>query len=153
MTLLSFAKPKKERTFEEHERMYASDSVPGTYVPNMSLADRLRWKAKLVGTKSGNHQIEIRSEEFGSNVLIIVNGACKTRGPAPKDWKARHKWNDLEPFRVKLSTNGPMYLHDNRPTKLASAIEEAQKILAILDAGNTEAIKTIRNGGNPLESP
>ena len=63
MGLLSFDKPKKVRSAEEHNKMFSSDSgIAGTYVPNMSKEDQLKWKAKHI--KGDDERIEIR-KEFG----------------------------------------------------------------------------------------
>ena len=80
--LLTWDKPNKARTTEDHNREYQSDSgVDGTYVPNMSDEDKFRWKAKRIGGK--DLRIEIRkttqgrsrgSEAYGSyaQTLLVV---------------------------------------------------------------------------------
>ena len=61
MGLLSFDKPKKIRSTEEHNKMFSSDSgISGTYVPNMSKEDQLKWKAKHI--KGDDERVEIRKE-------------------------------------------------------------------------------------------
>ena len=51
MGLLCWDKPKRARATKDHNEMHQADGAPpGTYVPNMSEADRLKWKAKKVVT-------------------------------------------------------------------------------------------------------
>ena len=67
---INWDKPKKARSKEDHEEMNQSDcGVPGTFVPNMSNTDMKKWKGKVVGTRSGHPQIEIRKDSF----VIIVS--------------------------------------------------------------------------------
>ena len=75
--ILSFEKPKKLRPTTEHAEEYQSDTnIAGTYVPNMSEADKLKWKAKRV--KSGDDpRVEIRKTLSGAaglyaQVLLVV---------------------------------------------------------------------------------
>jgi len=71
MSVLSFEKPKKVRPTSEHNDYYSSDSgVAGTYVPNMSNADRRKWKAKLIAGK--DPRVEIRKSIGRSQVQIVM---------------------------------------------------------------------------------
>jgi hypothetical protein len=66
MSVLSWDKPKKARSTAEHNARNSSDTgVDGTYVPNMSEKDRLRWKAKLVTGQ--DPRIEIRKTVTGKD--------------------------------------------------------------------------------------
>ncbi len=75
MTILMWDVPKKVRTAEQWAEHAGFDGGPtGGYVPNMSEADQLSWKAKITGKKLGYPQIEIRkTTSKGSQVVIIVN--------------------------------------------------------------------------------
>lgn len=81
MSILSFDKPKKLIPTEEHNAYYKSDTdIAGTYVPNMSEADKKRWKGKRVGGK--DPRVEIRKVLSGNDpgtgyhayaqILIVV---------------------------------------------------------------------------------
>lgn len=148
MPTLSFAKPKKAMSSEEYANSYSSDcGVPGTYSGNMNQEDRLRWKAKLVGSRSGNHQIEIRTVEPRSNLVVVVNGAMDQ----PQAKKPFYRMEG-EPFSIKLSANGPTFYDPALWERLQEAVEEARKVLALLDAEDTRkaALKVIRAGEHPL---
>jgi hypothetical protein len=65
MGLLCWDKPKKKRPTKAHNEKFQSDSgVDGTYVPNMSEDDKLKWKAKKIGGK--DPRIEIRKTTEGT---------------------------------------------------------------------------------------
>ena len=144
--ILSFKKLKKVTPTEEHNRNYSSDcGVPGTYVPNMSGEDRVRWKAKLVGQRSKNYQIEIRTEEPGANLLVIVNGESRVHS-FPRSSRAGQK-----PHEVRISTNGPLTFPPELWGKLNQAVFEARAVLAHLDNPETrqEALGALRVGDFP----
>jgi hypothetical protein len=71
MSILSFDKPKKIRSTEKHNKKFSSDSgIAGTYVPNMSEDDKLKWKAKYI--IGDDERIEIRKTINGVQLLIVV---------------------------------------------------------------------------------
>jgi hypothetical protein len=142
MKVLWFEKPKKAMSKEAHQSISADGAPPGVYTPNMSVADRLKWKAKVVGSKSENFQVEIRSMSPRCNLLAIVNGVMRTGS------------RDEKPFEVKLSANGPMFFDRKVWGNFEDAIREARLVLALLDAPYTreKAMKEIRAGIHPLES-
>lgn len=104
--LLSFDQPKKLRSTKEHNDKYSSDShVPGTYVPNMSDADRAKWKAKLI--TGDDPRVEIRKTvPRGVQVAIAVRMDT-----------------------VMISANGRMIWDAKEWKELSSAISEARIIL------------------------
>jgi hypothetical protein len=68
MSILSWEKPKKARSTDAHNEAHQSDTgIPGTYVPNMSDADKDRWKAKKVGGK--RPRVEIRKTARGAGLI------------------------------------------------------------------------------------
>lgn len=68
--------------------------VDGGYMPNMSEADQLSWKAKITGKKLGYPQVEIRkTTERGSQVVIIVNLGL---GYNYKYYRAEQKEDELQ---------------------------------------------------------
>jgi hypothetical protein len=75
MTILMWDKPKKVLTTEQWAEHYGFEDGPkGGYLPNMSEADKLSWKAKITGKKLGYPQVEIRkTTRHGSQVMIIVS--------------------------------------------------------------------------------
>jgi hypothetical protein len=148
--ILSFAKPKKVMSSEDYASISADSAPPGVYTGNMSQADRLRWKAKLVGSRSGNHQIEIRTTEPGANLVVVVNGSM------PNFERQKHSWRqrELDPHSIKVSANGPTFYTTRLWGSFTDAVEEARKVLALLDGDETmrkAALKTIQAGEHPLE--
>lgn len=150
--ILSFAKPKKVMSSEDYASISADSAPPGVYSGNMSTEDRHKWKAKLVGQKSKNYRIEIRSEAPLANVVIVVCGAV----PNPK----KDKWGRLEwePHVVKISSNGAMLFRQTACSDVLSdmimAINEARRILRFLDdepEKRKEIEKACREGRHPLE--
>lgn len=135
----SFAKPEKVLSTEAWKGISADGAPPGVYVSNMSSEDRKKWKAKLVGTKSGDHQIEIRKMLSGTNLVLIVNGLM----PSTPE----------ESLLVKMSANGPGYFYPYELKEFELAIQEARDILKILDRGSTSKrtyMDLIRAGKHPL---
>lgn len=143
--VLSFAKPERAVPVPEWKSNQADGAPPGTYVPNMSKEDKLKWKATLVGVKSGDHQIEIRSCKPWSNVLMVVNGTM------PHSDHGNMRFSN-RPHEVKISTNGPMHLSPEVWAEMSRAVEEAHGILRLLDTTShlDEAIARIRSGKHPL---
>jgi len=115
MPILCFDKPKKLRSTEEHNETYQSDTnIAGTYVPNMSEEDKLKWKAKLI--KGDDPRVEIRKTVSGhepyirwphsAQILIIVR-----------------------PSLVVMSANSRMIFDSQTWIELAQAVAEAQEKL------------------------
>ena len=157
--ILTFAKPKKVRSTEDHNRMNSSDcGVEGTYASNMSEEDMQKWKAKVVGTRSGNPQLEIRKVAVGTNILVIVNGAMTT-APQIKTRTIGHgttykvTLHGNKPHQVKVSANGSMVFSQELWDELHVAVNEAREVLAILDdqAQVKDALKIIKAGTHPLD--
>ena len=157
MLVLSFAKPKRAMPIEDWKSISADGAPPGVYVPNMEEEDRLRWKAKVVGSKSGNFQIEIRSEKPRSNIVVVVNGkmptAEQTHIYGSGDYVRTIPRHENHPNEVKMSANGPMYFDPLTWVELVDAVLEARLILSLLDDPTTRAaaLKKTRAGLNPLE--
>lgn len=107
MGVIDWNKPEKLRSTVEHNNMYSSDSgVAGTYMPNMSEEDMLKWKGKKF-LKTDNPRVEIR-KTMGSNVLITVT--------------------DKKPF-VTISANGKIHMSEQIFNEFVEAINEARSIL------------------------
>lgn len=122
--ILSFDKPKKVRSTQNHNDMFQSDSgVAGTYVQNMSKEDKLKWKAKHI--KGSDERVEIRKTFGGTQLLIVV---YKNRNEVPynhsnmKEWHKRHK-------DIVISMNGKADLTYDDFYDIREAVNEATEIL------------------------
>lgn len=123
MGLIDFNKPKKIRSTEEHNQMFSSDSgVAGTYVPNMSDADRKKWRG--VHVKGTDERIEIRRTIGGTQILIIVYKSIRyTHWKVNQDeWYKNHN-------NVRMSMNGKLDMTFDEYDELTKVIAEAKEIL------------------------
>lgn len=69
--LLSWEKPARAEERAKHNAAHSSDSgVHGTYAPNMSAEDRVKWKARRV--RGADPRIVIRKGIAGSGSLIVM---------------------------------------------------------------------------------
>lgn len=113
MSLLSFEKPKKVLKTDEHNKIYSSDSnIAGTYVPNMSYNDTLKWKAKHI--KGKDERIEIRKTFDCAQMLIVV-------------YKSIADTHD----NVQMSSNGKVHMTFELFDEFSTAISEAKEILGV----------------------
>ena len=120
-TVLCWDKPKRAMPVEDWKGISADSAPPGVYVPNMSDADRKKWKAKLVGTKTGHPQVEIR-KSAGSEMLIIVS----LKGVR----EVSHRGDRIHKgVNIKMSMNGPAMLSFQDAADLQLAINEAHQKL------------------------
>ncbi len=153
--ILSFVKPKKALSTEDWKNQHSADGAPpGVYVPNMSEEDMLKWKAKVVGSKDGNHQIEIRSLETRSNLVAIVNGAMPVVIAVDPSWPKWQQPKQPVAHELKLSSNGPMHFTAEVWSRFMEALTEAREVLRLLDNPETKAVtlKATRAGQHPLET-
>jgi hypothetical protein len=122
--LLEFEKPKKIRSTEEHNKMYSSSAdAAGTYVPNMSKEDMLKWKAKHITGE--DERIEIHKTIDGVQVVIIVYKKAKPVKYNHEDVQAWHKRHQS----VKMSMNGKLDMTWDNWWDLTEAVKEAFEIL------------------------
>jgi hypothetical protein len=70
VSLLYWQTPKRAMPREEWEQISADGAPPGVYVPNMSQADRERWKAKRIG--GADRRVEVRKTLAGTQMLMVV---------------------------------------------------------------------------------
>lgn len=156
MKILIWDKPKKNRSTAEWENISFDGGPKGGYVPNMSEEDEQRWKAKLVGTKTGYHQIEIRKKAGDSLMTIIVSlgGGYNYKhytveGPyhnkTPEDFPSGYSKDQDEIDRyaligrttlglnVHMSMNGPAQMTFRDMDHLQLAIAEARETLEGLE--------------------
>lgn len=123
MSLIDFNKPKKIRSTEEHNQMYSSDSgIAGTYVPNMSKADREKWKGNHI--KGTEERIEIRKTFHGVQLLIVVYKKISfTDWHVNRDaWRTNHN-------NVRISMNGKLDLTFDEYDELTEVVAEAKELL------------------------
>lgn len=120
-SILSFEKPEKILSTEKWKESHGFDGGPvGGYVPNMSRADREKWKAKWVYVKT-NPEIEIRKTIRGVQILIIVG----TKGI--KDRKA--SMPRIKKTNVQMSQNGTSDFTFEEFAELNQAVQEAKALL------------------------
>jgi len=123
MGILSFDKPQKLRSTEEHSKMYSScTGIPGTYVPNMSKTDMERWKAKHI--KGKDERIEIRKTLQGTQVVIVVYKDIREDSYDSKGWKPGHD-------NIQISANGKIQMTFQEWNELMMAVQEAKNILEV----------------------
>jgi hypothetical protein len=108
MGVLRWDKPVRAMTDEEWRAISADSAPPGVYVPNMSQADRLAWKARAIRGK--DTRVEIRKSTQATQVLIIVR-----RGP-----------------QVRMSMNGPAEFTVTEWYELGRVVAEAAAVLSAL---------------------
>jgi hypothetical protein len=153
--VLTFRKPKRAKSVEAWKTDYvADDAPPGVYVPNMSYVATLLWKAKVVGSRSKCHKIEIRKTLGGTQVVVAVNGNMahfKKPEGAPSHWKNR----EAQPHGVKISANGAMIFTSQEWISLNDAVREAKEVLRALDfpASTKATLSRIKCGEHPLSAP
>lgn len=134
MSLISWNKPKKIRSTEEHNQTYLSDSgVEGTYVPNMPKADRWSWKGKLVGQKTKYPQVELRR----GGIVIVIS----LHGYKYKHYNTRHgemngndtwsKLNEDTAPTFHLSSSGPIQFTWEQFDLMNNVVEEAKQFLLV----------------------
>jgi hypothetical protein len=118
MSVLDFDKPKRLKPFQEHADYYSSDTnIAGTYVPNMSEEDRMKWKARQVG--GDDPRVEIRKtvrgklpgEQYGTSaqVLVVVR----------------------QDYTVTISANSRMIFGLVEWGELIKAVKEARDLLGL----------------------
>lgn len=109
MTILSWETPKRVRSHKKHVEMYQADvGIPGTYVPNMSEEDKLRWKAHLVTGEDPRVEIRKAVKNRFSYLLVAVVRYTHDLG-----------------LDVELSLNGKAHLNAVDWQDLNTAIREA----------------------------
>lgn len=106
--VLSWEKPVRAMDVEAWKAISADCAPPGVYTPNMSAADRQRWKAKLVGAKTDAARVEIRKAWGGALVVIVVR---------------------LHDQNVTISQNGKLWGTFEEFAQLVAAVEEARQVL------------------------
>lgn len=163
MAILNFGKPPRAMSTEDHQSISADGAPPGVYTPNMSTKDAERWRAKLVGQRSGDYQIEVRKQVNGTNIVLVVNGKMpNAKGDdyygCPKcSWSGRKPESDFDnipycprcaawveskvlpgdlkaqPHYVQMSANGKMHFERTVFQEMAVVVKEAENILGLIE--------------------
>lgn len=124
--VLSWDKPRKLRPTDEHNREHQSDAyVDGTYVPNMSGKDMLKWKAKKIG--GDDPRVEIRKTVEGNDPALASKMA--SRGWDSAGHCAAQILAIVREDGVVMSANGRMVFDARTWTELSLAVAEAQAAL------------------------
>jgi hypothetical protein len=149
--ILMWDKPKRKLSKEAWKDDYGFESGPtGGYQPNMSADDTARWKAKMVGTKTGFPQVEIR-KAAGSLMTIVVNlgsgynykqyASLPTKINDPTSYGRDQTERDSHVFlghtttgiNVHISMNGPVQMTFDDLADMQAAINEARDALEELE--------------------
>jgi hypothetical protein len=154
VSILLWDKPRQRVSKAKWKEEYGFEDGPtGGYQPNMSEDDERRWKAKVVGTKTGFPQVEVRKKAGASLMTIIVNlgdgynykyyNALPNLGentPKPKSYCETQEDADYFDLcggqtpgtNVHISMNGPSTFSFEEISEMTLVIEEAKDYLANL---------------------
>jgi|SRR5271157_1083137 len=125
--VLDFDKPRKLRPTEEHNEEHQSDAyVDGTFVPNMSEKDMLKWKGKKIG--GSDPRVEIRKTVEGNDPALASRQA--SRGWQSEGHCAAQLLVIVRESGVVMSANGRMVFDNETWRQLGVAVAEAQTVLA-----------------------
>lgn len=96
--VLTWEPATQERSTAEHNEMYQADSAPpGTYQPNMSREEELRWKAHHF-KKSKDPRVEIRKRVGPALVVWVVraNGMVEMSANGKLKFDSYTDWLEME---------------------------------------------------------
>ncbi len=146
MGLLCWERPDKQwAAQEEYEEANSSSAeAAGTYVPNMSDEDNAKWKAKLVGQKTGPLRVEIRRYLGEAQVVVVVSE--ETQGALGYWFRESLKYDPNRKPRmvnVSLSANGKVAISFEDWAELQIVIAEARAYLK--EYASAEATEARRN--------
>lgn len=132
--VLCWEKPEKAESYEAWARYQAECAPPGTYVPNMSDAWKARWKARMLGQRSGDLRVEVRK-----STGIYRGGSVQVKLVAGDDGT------------VTMSMNGTAELTRQEFTELGAAVAEARAAMEAWRAGQScqalpEGVKATAEG-------
>lgn len=130
--VLSWDKPPKAIPHEEWLAISADCAPPGVYTPNMSEADRYRWKAALAGQRTpGELRAEIRKSLGSEGTGGSGTSANGWKGDPGKRRRTHAEALILvyEDGEVRMSANGQMAFSPQDWADLSLAVEEAREAL------------------------
>lgn len=129
MGVLHWKKPEKIMSVEEWRRISADDAPPGVHVPNMSEADKQRWKAKHVGGKYPRVEIRKTASVSQTQMVLVVS---LTGTPMGKNaWQSRldKTVDEDHDVNVRLSMNGTAKLTFEELEQMSEGVAEARRVL------------------------
>jgi hypothetical protein len=140
MSVLMWEKPKPIMSKEERASYQADGAPPGTWMPNMSREDEMRWKAKFVGKTTGFPQVELRRN--GMVVILSKRGYkyqrydCRQTPENLADYaekKKQYKWDDELDNVVHIASSGSQAMNMQEYQDFTNALKEGWEALEELD--------------------
>jgi len=116
MSVLHWDRPPRRLSLQQWRAR--RHPVPGGYLPNMSDADRSKWKARLIGGK--DPRVEIRKGSGRALLLIVVRN---------REGRLSNVPGTPLPRGVRFSANGTVELDNLEWIELTQAVQEARLAL------------------------
>ncbi len=142
MSVLMWEKPKQVTSKEDWKENQADGAVPGTWAPNMSREDQMRWKAKVVGATLGFPQVEIRRNGM---VIVLSKKGYKYNGydfrqtleffEKRREYEAKYKDSLGDPNVVHIASSGAQCFSPAEFAEFQQAIAEGLARLDELESG------------------
>lgn len=136
MSVLMWEKPKQVISKEEWKGNQADGAPPGTWMSNMSHADSMRWKAKIIGAKLGFPQVELRRNGM---VVILSKRGYKYNGydcrqtseffAKRAEYEAKYKESLGEPNVVHIASSGAQCMDLKEYEEFQQALKEGWEAL------------------------
>jgi hypothetical protein len=145
MGVLDWNKPERAMPVEQWQAISADGAPPGVWTPNMSDQDRERWKAKLVGVRKGEPQVEIRKSTPGGQMVIIVGLRAYTFKHYSPDARG---YANTQGKNLHISHSGPAIMTFADFEQLAQAVAEARQVLELISAGAISKDAITQAAGN-----
>jgi hypothetical protein len=127
-SVVCWDKPKKVSSTKEHNEKHSSDSgVAGTYVPNMSKEDMLKWKGTLKAKNTDHPFVELRKTfsrdgQYSQALVIVAHNGYTYKHDKPENSRSTN---------VRISLNGPAALTFDELEDMNWAIKEARTYLLL----------------------
>jgi len=129
MSVLMWEKPKQIISKEEWKGNQADSAPPGTFMPNMSREDSMRWKAKIVGATLGFPQVELRRNGM---VVILSKKGYKYNGYDFRGTPERIKKADRKQRVVHIASSGAQCFSLEEYEEFQQALKEGWEALEAL---------------------
>ncbi len=129
--LLWWGKPAKAMPREEYEKISADSAPPGVYTPNMSDADSQRWRATLLGQRTGPLRVEIRRTLHGPEEPLGITSRNSRRATYAQVLIILY-----EDGEVRMSANGQLAF-----PAISTWLELNAVVMEALDAINAYRMK------------
>lgn len=125
MSVLMWEKPKQIMSKEERDSYQADGAPPGTWMPNMSREDSMRWKAKIVGKTLGFPQVELRRNGM---VIILSKKGYKYNGYDTRQSKGKEHKTKV----VHIASSGSQAMNMQEYEEFMQALKEGWEALEAL---------------------